>query len=56
MFAEKASGFVKGPAITADNFAQAFYKINTGAVFSKELARSVRAMLKAYTVKQEEER
>lgn len=56
MFAEKASGFVKGPAITADNFAQAFYKRKTGAAFSKEMARSVRAMLKAYAGKQEEER
>ena len=56
MFAEKASGFVKGPAITADNFAQAFYKRKTGAAFSKEMARSVRAMLKAYAGKKEEER
>ncbi|MBS6518753.1 MAG: nitroreductase family protein [Clostridium sp.] len=55
MFAEKASGFVKGPAVTADNFAQAFYKRKTGAAFSREMARSVRAMLKSYTGTQEDE-
>ena len=55
MFAEKASGFVKGPAITADNFAQAFYKRKTGAAFSKEMARSVRAMLRSYAGTQEDE-
>lgn len=49
MFAEKAKGFVKGPAITAGNFAQAFYKRKTGAAFSKEMARSVRVMLGEYT-------
>ena len=35
---------------------RAFYKRKTGAAFSKEMARSVRAMLKAYAGKQEEER
>ena len=49
MFAGKAESFVKGPAVTADNFAQAFYKRKTGAAFSKEMARSVKAMLEAYT-------
>lgn len=55
MFAGKAKSFVKGPAITADNFAQAFYKRKTGAAFSKEMARSVKAMLEAYTGKTQQE-
>ena len=55
MFAGKAESFVKGPAVTADNFAQAFYKRKTGAAFSKEMARSVKAMLEAYTVRGKQE-
>ena len=49
MFSEKAKSFVKGPAVTADNFAQAFYKRKTGAAFSREMKRSVRAMIESYT-------
>ena len=49
MFAERAAGFVKTPTSSAENFAQAFYRRKTGAAFSKEMKRSVRAMLADYT-------
>ena len=49
MFAERAVGFVKTPTSSAENFAQAFYRRKTGAAFSKEMKRSVRAMLADYT-------
>ena len=49
MFAERAFGFVKTPTSSAENFAQAFYRRKTGAAFSKEMKRSVRAMLADYT-------
>ena len=49
MFAERAVGFVKTPTSSAENFAQAFYRRKTGAAFSKEMKRSLRAMLADYT-------
>ena len=49
MFAERAAGFVKTPTSSAENFAQAFYRRKTGAACSKEMKRSVRAMLADYT-------
>lgn len=49
MFRERENEFVKTPGQTAENFAQAFYKRKTGAVFSREMCRSVRAMLADYT-------
>ncbi|MDO4266485.1 MAG: nitroreductase family protein [Eubacteriales bacterium] len=55
MFAQRAESFVKGPANTAENFAQAFYKRKTGAAFSKEMARSVKAMLAAYAAPEKDE-
>ena len=48
MFREREKEFVKTPGQTAENFAQAFYKRKTGAAFSKEMCRSVRAMLSDY--------
>ena len=48
MFAERAEGFVKPKTNKAENFAQAFYHRKTGAAFSKEMHRSVAAMLKDY--------
>lgn len=49
MFAERSKEFVKTPVSSAENFAQAFYRRKTGAAFSKEMKRSVKAMIKDYT-------
>lgn len=46
MYAADAATFHKTSQTHADNYAQAFYKRKTGAAFSKEMARSVRAILK----------
>lgn len=48
MFSENAKTFIKTPTQIADNYAQAFYKRKTGAAFSKEMHRSVKAMLEDY--------
>lgn len=48
MFAGQEKEFVRSPNSSAENFAQAFYKRKTGAAFSKEMHRSVKAMLSDY--------
>lgn len=48
MFCEQEKEFHPSEGNTAKNFAQAFYRRKTGAAFSKEMTRSVRAMLKDY--------
>lgn len=46
MFAEDAAAFHQTMQSRAENHAQAFYQRKTGAAFSKEMARSVRAILR----------
>ena len=48
MFAEQATTFQPDNPYGADNFAQAFYARKTGAVFSKEMARSTRVAMKQW--------
>src|SRR5699024_8381102 len=48
MYAEQAATFQPDNPYGADNFAQAFYARKTGAVFSKEMARSTRVAMKQW--------
>ena len=50
MFAERAAGFVKTPTSSAEKLCPGLLpEKKTGAAFSKEMKRSVRAMLADYT-------
>ena len=48
MYAEQVATFQPDNPYGADNFAQAFYARKTGAVFSKEMARSTRVAMKQW--------